>query len=79
MKIGRWIGRWKGIILSCLLLLGPSGIQGQWVPPAQLREVPVFGDCKITRHSVGMNIQPNIVYPHGAIFMCPERELRAFF
>jgi hypothetical protein len=74
MKIGRRIDRLSGIVLSCLLLLGSSH-QGQWVPPLELRGVPVFADCKMARHGVGMNIQPNIVYPHGAIFMCPEREL----
>jgi hypothetical protein len=75
MKIGRRIDRLSGTILSCLLLLGPSRTQGQWIPPLELRGVPVIADCKMARHGIAMNIQPNIVYPHGAIFMCPEREL----
>lgn len=47
---------------------------GQWVPPVELQKVPVFVDCRMTRHGVGASIQPNLVYPRGAIFLCPERE-----
>src|SRR5262245_62116298 len=28
----------------------------------------------MTRHGGGASIQPNLLYPRGAIFMCPERE-----
>ncbi len=60
------------------LLLGTIGVlhrsHGQWVPPAELRNVPVFDDCKMTRHGVGVTVQPTVFYPNGAIFLCPERE-----
>jgi hypothetical protein len=59
-----------------LLWLSPIGLRkvyGQWVPPVELRKVPVFEDCKMTRHGVGMSMQPNVLYPRGAIFLCPER------
>jgi hypothetical protein len=66
-------------LLSILIILGagsigPPRVQGQWIPPLELRKVPIFEDCKMTRHRVGLSIQPNLVYPRGAIFMCPERE-----
>jgi len=60
-----------------LLWFPPIGVRlahGQWVPPVELRKVPVFEDCKMTRHGVGVSIQPNLVYPRGAIFLCPERK-----
>jgi hypothetical protein len=62
------------IILGWLSPLGASRVQSQWVPPIELRGVPIFDDCKMAHRRVGMSIQPNIVYPQGAIFMCPERE-----
>ena len=46
----------------------------QWVPPATLRDIPVYDDCNKTRHGVGLSVQPTLVFPRGAIFMCPERE-----
>ena len=49
-------------------------VPGQWIPPAALRDVPVRADCKITRHGVGVSLQPTLFYPKGAIFLCPERE-----
>ncbi|PWT78276.1 MAG: hypothetical protein C5B58_15495 [Acidobacteria bacterium] len=60
-----------------LWLLVPAGVLrccGQWVPPEKLRNVPVFADCKMTRHGIGVSIQPNFLYPRGAIFLCPERQ-----
>jgi hypothetical protein len=60
-----------------VLWLSPIGVRrahGQWVPPVELRKVPVFEDCKMARHRVGASIQPNLFYPWGAIFLCPERE-----
>ncbi|HYY28197.1 MAG TPA: hypothetical protein VE860_09650 [Chthoniobacterales bacterium] len=60
--------------LLFLALAAPIQSQGQWVPPDSLRAVPVLDDCGMTRHGVGLSVQPNLVYPHGAIFMCPERE-----
>ena len=60
------------------LLLASVGIShrshGQWVPPAELRNVPVLNDCKMTKHGIGVAVQPNVFYPNGAIFLCPERE-----
>jgi hypothetical protein len=47
---------------------------GQWAPPTELRDVPVLVDCHMTRHGVGVSIQPTLFYPKGAIFLCPERE-----
>jgi len=47
---------------------------GQWVPPAALRNVPVRADCTMTRHNVGVSLQPTLFYPNGAIFLCPERQ-----
>jgi hypothetical protein len=71
----------KGSRFDFLLLLlflatvsVPMESQGQWLPPDSLRDVPVLDDCSITRHGVGLSVQPNLVYPHGAIFMCSERE-----
>src|SRR5271165_5524256 len=60
------------------LLIASVGIShrshGQWVPPAELRNVPVLDDCKMTKHGIGVAVQPNVFYPNGAIFLCPERE-----
>jgi hypothetical protein len=60
------------------LLLASVGIShqshGQWVPPAELRNVPVLADCKMTRHGIGVAVHPNVFYPNGAIFLCPERQ-----
>ena len=36
--------------------------------------MPVLNDCKMTRHGIGVAVQPNVFYPSGAIFLCPERE-----
>jgi hypothetical protein len=47
---------------------------GQWVPPAALRNVPILTNCQMTKHGVGVSLQANPFYPHGAIFLCPERE-----
>jgi hypothetical protein len=55
---------------TCLGQQSPT----QWVPPAALRNVPVRADCKMTRHGIGVSIQPTLLYPLGAIFLCPERE-----
>ena len=61
-----------------LLLLASLGVahrsHGQWVPPPELRNVPILNDCKMTRHGVGVTLQPTVFYPNGAIFLCPERE-----
>jgi hypothetical protein len=60
------------------LLLASSAVahrsHGQWAPPPELRNVPVLNDCKMTRHGVGVTLQPTVFYPNGAIFLCPERE-----
>ncbi len=64
------------ILLWLLLatLWVPRRGQGQWTPPAALRNVPVLADCKLTRGGVGASLQPTLFYPKGAIFLCPERE-----
>ena len=62
------------MILLWFSPIGARRVHGQWVPPVELRNVPVFEDCKMTRHGVGASIQPNLVYPRGAIVLCPERE-----
>jgi hypothetical protein len=55
-----------------LLLLASFGVarrsDGQWVPPPELRNVPILSDCKMTRHGVGVTLQPTVFYPNGAIF-----------
>lgn len=61
-------------IFALLAVFSPNQCQAQWVPPSTLRDIPVFDDCNKTRHGVGLSIQPTLIYPHGAIFMCPERE-----
>jgi len=48
--------------------------QGQWAPPAALRNVPVLVDCNITRHGVAVSLQPTLFYRSGAIFLCSSRE-----
>jgi hypothetical protein len=71
------LGSNVGWMLSGLLLLviwAAERSSGQWAPPAQLRNIPVLADCHLTRHGVGVSIQPTLFYPKGAIFLCPERE-----
>jgi hypothetical protein len=63
--------------MTIVAWLSPMGVReayGQWVAPGELRNVPVYEDCGMTRHGVGASIQPNLVYPRGAIFLCPGRE-----
>jgi hypothetical protein len=67
-----------GWLAGCLLIVAsatsiPLRSQAQWAPPAELRKVPVRYDCGMTRHGVGVSIQPSIFYPHGAIFLCHDR------
>jgi len=64
---------------TCMIFMaGPSYAAqrplAQWVPQGTLRNVPVRTDCKMTRHSVGVSLQPTLFYPYGAIFLCPERQ-----
>lgn len=69
--------RTAGWTLTCLLLAAicaAQRTQGQWTPTGALRKVPVLADCNMTRHGVGVSLQPTLFYPHGAIFLCPERE-----
>jgi hypothetical protein len=61
-------------LLLVATFFAPHRAQAQWTPPAALRDVPVFDDCNKTRHGVGLSVQPTLLFPHGAIFMCPERE-----
>jgi hypothetical protein len=61
----------------CFLLVAScsaESLQGQWIPPAALRQVPVLADCHMTRRGVGVSLQPTLFYPRGAIFLCPERQ-----
>ena len=44
------------------------------MPQGALRNVPVLTNCNMTRHGVGVSLQPTLFYPYGAIFLCPERE-----
>src|ERR1700759_2619598 len=69
-KADGWALTWVLWVTTCLAQQSPT----QWVPPVALRDVPVRSDCKITRHGVGVSIQPTLFYPHGAMFLCPERE-----
>jgi hypothetical protein len=64
----------KIALLVLATIFSANQSQAQWVPPATLRDIPVFDDCNKTRHGIGVSVQPALVYPHGAIFMCPERE-----
>jgi hypothetical protein len=62
------------VLLLLATFFAPHQAQAQWTPPAALRDVPVFDDCNKTRHGVGLSVQPTLLYPHGAIFMCTQRE-----
>ncbi len=44
-----------------------------WSPPSALRSVHLGRDCHLTHGTVGVAVQPNLVYPHGAVVLCPER------
>jgi hypothetical protein len=70
LNVGGWALTCLLWVTTCLAQQSPA----QWVPPPALRDVPVRSDCAITRHGVGVSIQPTLFYPHGAIFLCPERE-----
>ncbi|MBV9491554.1 MAG: hypothetical protein JO069_17830 [Verrucomicrobia bacterium] len=68
------------VVTSLPVRLAAQGITGRsptpeavWSPPPQLSGVRVHWDCAHTRHSIGVTIQPNFLYRHGAIFLCPER------
>jgi hypothetical protein len=64
-----WTFRWLLPAALCLAQRTPA----QWVPPVALRNVPILANCQMTKHGVGVSLQANIFYPHGAIFLCPER------
>ncbi len=64
----------KGIGYSIAVFLIFSGwAHAQWCPPPAYKEIPVLDDCRLTRNTVGLAIQPNLLYPHGALVMCPDR------
>jgi hypothetical protein len=65
---------WKLTFLLLAAISPAKRSQGQWVPPGALRMVPILADCNMTRHGVGVSLQPTLFYPNGAIFLCPERE-----
>src|ERR1700742_3393957 len=58
------------LVASCSV----ESLQGQWLPPVALRQVPVLVNCHMTRRGVGVSLQPTLFYPQGAIFLCPERQ-----
>jgi hypothetical protein len=66
----RWTLAW--LLLAAICAVQRS--QGQWLPRGPLRKVPIRADCNMTRHGVAVSLQPNLFYPNGAIFLCPERE-----
>jgi hypothetical protein len=70
----RQIVCWRLTFLLFASVGMPHRSDGQWVPPPELRNVPVRDDCKMTRHGIGVAVQPTVFYPNGAIFLCPERE-----
>jgi hypothetical protein len=70
----RMITGWRLIFLLLASICLTHRSKGQWVPPAALRNVPVLTDCNMTRHRVGVSLQPTLFWPEGAIFLCPKRE-----
>jgi hypothetical protein len=59
---------------SLLTILSVTTAQvTSWLPPVQLRRVPVKDNCQQTRHRIGATLQPNPFFPQGAIFFCPQR------
>ncbi|MBW0000449.1 MAG: hypothetical protein JO015_15225 [Verrucomicrobia bacterium] len=64
-------------LVACAAAQGVAGPfhppEAAWSPPPELSGVRVRWDCAHTRHGIGVAIQPNFVYPRGAIFLCPER------
>jgi hypothetical protein len=69
-KKADWICTW----LLVATLYAAQRATAQWMPQGRLRNVPVGTDCDMTRHGVGVSLQPTLFYPYGAIFLCPERE-----
>lgn len=65
-----WLLAWLSLSVVC----AAQQSQGQWVPPDPLRKVPILTDCRMTRHGVGVSLQPTLFFPNGAIFLCLERE-----
>jgi hypothetical protein len=62
----------------CSLIVFANGFASQasfaqWQPPVELKDVPVRQNCAKTRQTVGLSIQPSLLYPKGIIFMCPRR------
>ena len=55
------------------LLVFSVGAPAQWHPPPAYQKIPILDDCRSTRNTVGVAIQPNILYPQGAVVMCPDR------
>jgi hypothetical protein len=75
-SLADWFSERAGRRLIYLLLASISVMhrsEAQWVPPIALRKVPVMADCNMTRRGIGVSIHPNLFYPNGAIFLCPER------
>ncbi|HEY0792098.1 MAG TPA: hypothetical protein VGD78_13625 [Chthoniobacterales bacterium] len=62
-----------GFLVALLSTTTARETQSLWLPPVYLRHVPVKEDCQQTRHRIGATLQPNLFYPHGVIFFCPER------
>src|SRR3984957_7520073 len=66
----RWTLAW--LLLAAICAVQRS--QGQWLPRGPLRKGPIRADCNMTRPGGAVSLQPNLFYPNGAIFLCPERE-----
>jgi hypothetical protein len=59
--------------LAWLTIMEASEASAHWVLPAELQKVPILNNCAMTHHGVAASIQPNLLYPSGAIFLCPSR------
>ena len=63
-----WLLAWLSLTAVCAAQRSP----GQWVPPAPLRNVPVLADCQMTRHGVGVSLQPTLFFRMAQSFFVPN-------
>lgn len=61
------------LLVATLITLFAQRAPAQWIPPANLRNVPVRDDCARTGHAIGLSIQPSVIRPNGEIFFCQDR------
>jgi len=61
--------------VALFLFAGSRTGRAQWTPPPLLQNVPVRDDCARTNGRIGLSLQPTVFQPHGAIFLCPKRNL----